>query len=424
MTKRDMEEKLERAVSRTAPNDFTDVLSRMETRKGNVIDMTTKKKRPLRRTLVAACLALVLLLGGMSYGRTQAVASVISLDVNPSIELNVSKNETVLSCTALNAEAEEVLRDMAGGAELKGTSLSVAVNAIVGALLRNGYLESLNSAILISVEDADQTRATRLRSELEASVGGVLQAQQANAAVLSQTVEKSETLTQQAKQHHISTGKAALVNRVMALNGALVFDELAALSVEELQDLAETGAPAMPIGCEAAKQAAIHHAGGHESILAEVDAELDERRPHYEVELHTALGELEYTVDAYTGEILSGKEGVLGGTEEKPAGSGTAEQPAVSGQSSGGSTAKQPSGSGASADGDIGREQAKAIALAHAGCAESEVSHLQVEKDYDDGRLEYELEFRCGGVEYEYTVDGRTGEILEHEKEHEGHHSH
>ncbi len=432
MTNHEMEQKLRKAVSKTAPNDFADVLSRMETRKGNVIDMTTKKRRPLRRTLIAACLALVLLIGGMSYGQTQAVASVISLDVNPSIELNVSKNEKVLSCTALNAEAEEVLRDMAGGSELKGTSLDVAVNAIVGALLRSGYLESLNSAILISVEDTDQTRATRLKSELEASVGGVLQAQQANAAVLSQTVEKSDALTQQAKHHHISTGKAALVNRVMSLNGTLQFEQLAALSVEELKDLAETGAPGMPIGCETAKQAAIHHAGGHESTFAEVDAELDDRRAHYEVELHTAMGELEYTVDAYTGEILSGREGVLGSSAaEQPSGSGssTSTQPSGGQSSTGSNATEKPSGnsgsnSSTSSNGDIGREEAKSIALAHAGCAAGDVQHMRAERDYDDGRLEYEVEFRCGNVEYEYTIDGRTGKILKHEKDHEGHRDH
>ncbi len=403
----ELEKKLAEAVSKTAPNDFAGVLSRCEMRKGTVTDMTTKKKRPIGRMLVAACLALVLMVGGMSYSRTQAVASVISLDVNPSIELNVSKKETVLSCTALNAEAEEVLKDMGGGAELKGASLDVAVNAIVGALLRSGYLESLNSAILISVEDADQTRAARLQEQLTASVGGVLQSQQASAAVLSQTVEKSTELTEQAKQHHISTGKAALVQKVMALNGSLGFDALAALSVEELKDLAETGAPGMPIGLEAAAQAAIGYAGGNASVPAEVDAELDDFPAHYEVELKTAKGEFEYKVDAYTGEILSGREGVLA---DSSTGTGT----------------EAPSGSGAqqSYGDDIGSEKAKSIALAHAGCHESEVRSMQAERDYDDGRLEYEVEFRCGNIEYEYTVDACTGEILHCERDHEEHHEH
>ena len=39
---------------------------------------------------------------------------------------------------------------------------------------------------------------------------------------------------------------------MLALNSTLKFDELAKLSVEELKDLAEAGAPAMPIGTDKA----------------------------------------------------------------------------------------------------------------------------------------------------------------------------
>ena len=38
------------------------------------------------------------------------------------------------------------------------------------------------------------------------------------------------------------------MNRILAINPTLKFDALAKLSVEELKDLAEAGAPAMPIG--------------------------------------------------------------------------------------------------------------------------------------------------------------------------------
>ena len=38
-----------------------------------------------------------------------------------------------------------------------------------------------------------------------------------------------------------------------------------------------------------------------------------------------------------------------------------------------------------------------------------------MERDYDDGRLEYDVEFDYGHLEYEYTIDGATGAILEYE---------
>ena len=42
---------------------------------------------------------------------------------------------------------------------------------------------------------------------------------------------------------------------------------------------------------------------------------------------------------------------------------------------------------------------------------------MKVERDRDDGRLEYEVEFKAGGMEYEYTIDGVTGAILEYEQD-------
>ena len=142
----------------------------------------------------------------------------------------------------------------------------------------------------------------------------VLQSQSSGAAVLSQTVDASADLDQQAREHHISTGKANLVNQAIAQNGSLTFDALAQLTVEELSDLIQLGSPAMPIGMEEASRIAREAAGGldADSASVEVDPELDEAVPHYEVELsQPGRDEQEYLVDAFTGAILSGDLTVL-----------------------------------------------------------------------------------------------------------------
>ena len=63
------------------------------------------------------------------------------------------------------------------------------------------------------------------------------------------------------------------------------------------------------------------------------------------------------------------------------------------GQSGGGSTA------------DIGEQAAQSAALSHAGSVKRS-GVLRVKRDYDDGRLEYEVEFWAGTTEYEYKIDG------------------
>ena len=400
MTEQELQRRLAQALSHAAPDDLEGVLSRCETRKGTVIPM--KKAMPSRmlRNLIAACLALALVGGGggVFYHQAYAVASVVSLDVNPSIEMTVNRGEKVLSCTPLNEEAREILADMDDGAALKGTKLDVAVNAIVGALVRHGYLDSISSAILISVEDKDEGRAAKLQQELTAAVDAVLHEQSANAAVLSQTLTQDAALEEQARTSSISTGKAYLVRQVMEMNGTIALnsttalDRLSALSVEELNDLLETGETRIPIGKSAAVRAAETYAGtlAVDAVTADVDPELDERPAHYEVELrHPTLGKFEYRVDAFTGEVLSGQKNLL------DAGSGSA----------------------APSAGDVGLEKAKSAALAHAGVKQSAATFTKTEREWDDGRLEYELDFYTGESKYEYTIDAATGEILSFERD-------
>ena len=400
MTNEKMERQLAAALEKTAPDDMSGVLSRCDERKGTVIPMTTKKTTKKRwTTLAAACLALVLLGGGgIFYQQAHAVASVVSLDVNPSIELKVSKSEKVLVCTPLNEDAKAILADMGGGADLKGAKLDVAVNAIVGSLVRNGYLNSISSAIMISVEDNDTARAEKLQRELTSTVDGVLQTSEAKASVLTQTLTQDAGLEQQARENSISTGKAALVNRVLAINPALKFDALAKLSVEELKDLAEAGAPAMPIGTDKAMDiaaAAFGKASTAKMAYSAVDPELDESPAHYEVEIKSQTGEeFEYKVDAYTGAILESKREAADGTEV----------PVV-----------QPSKPAAS--GDIGYAKAKSVALNHAGVSEGKAYDMEIELDDEDGTLVYEVEFKSGGMEYSYEINAATGAILKHEAE-------
>ena len=309
MTNEKLEQCLAQALEKTAPHDVDGVLSRCEKRKGTEIPMKTKPHSLKKWMAMAACLALLLLCGGGLFLRqANAVASVVSIDVNPSIELRVNQNEKVLACVPMNDDAHAILADMGGGEDLKGAKLDVAVNAIVGSLVRNGYLESISSAIMISVEDRDQSRAHRLQQDLSAAVDGILRDSASQASVLTQTVTQDTSLEKQAKDHHISTGKAALVNRILALNNSLSFEELSRLSIGELKDLAETGAPAMPIGMERALEIALLTCGQSADQLTkqEVDAELDEVPAHYEVELEDRSGtEYEYRIDAYTGAVLT-----------------------------------------------------------------------------------------------------------------------
>ncbi len=393
----EIEQRLRTAMDHAAPDPLDRILASCTEQKGTVISMTEHKSHRRRWAPLAVAAALAVMccaFGVTSWRSANAVASVVSLDVNPSIQLQVNKSEKVLSAQALNQDAEVIL----DGMDLKGTQLKVAVNAIVGSLLQNGYLDRLSSAILISVEDDDALRAARLESDLTAEVGTALQNASAGAAILSQIFSTDTDLNTLAQSSSISVGKAAMVRDIQAMNSQLDFDALSALSVEELKQLRETGAPAMPIGKDAAAAAAITRAGLAASAVSycDVDPELDEYPAHYEVELTTSYGEFDYDVDAWTGEVLKGPANV------------SSMETAVTGTSLSGITA----------------DKAKSIALSDAGVSESSALGLQVKQDWDDGVALYEVEFRSGGAEYEYDIRLSDGAILKSERDEDNNYTH
>lgn len=402
MNNREVERKLADAIAKTAPNDINGVLSRISDEKGTVLEVMKTKNNTKRylKGAIAACLALAIMGGGGAYyTRACTVSTVVSLDVNPSIELKINSLEKVISCSALNDEAKDVLAEMEGGKDLKGTDIDVAVNALIGALVRHGYLDSISSAILVSVEDKDSERAAKLRQSVTETVDSVLSANSSAASVLSQTVNKDKKLDELAKKNNISGGKAALVEKVREINPSLEFEALSALSVEELKDLRETGAPALPIGKDKALEIAMAASGfSADEVYTETDSDLDESPAHYDVEIKHNGTEYEYKIDAYTGEILETKEEA---DDDYTHRAETKEQnPPIE--------AKLSTESGS----EISLDKAKEVALSYAGVTVEQAVVRKAKLNHDDGRVEYELEFIVGNTEYEYDIDASTGEVI------------
>ncbi len=60
----------------------------------------------------------------------------------------------------------------------------------------------------------------------------------------------------------------------------------------------------------------------------------------------------------------------------------------------------------------LGKDNALAAAYADAGVAAEDVLDAEVDMDYEDGKMIYEIEFFTEGKEYEYILDAITGEII------------
>ena len=69
---------------------------------------------------------------------------------------------------------------------------------------------------------------------------------------------------------------------------------------------------------------------------------------------------------------------------------------------------------------DVTLEEAKQIALDHAGVAAEDAVFTKAHHDHEDGRVVADIEFYVGETEYDYDVDITTGEVVEYETEEHG----
>lgn len=137
------------------------------------------------------------------------------------------------------------------------------------------------------------------------------------------------------------------------------------------------------ITLEEAEAAALGHAGVSGSEVAAIESEFDndDGVNVIEVEFYTSSYEYEYKINADDGHIIKFSREVL--LWETP--------------------------------GEvISAEEAENIALEHAGLSRDDVTFIKTENDTDDARGKYEIEFICGGREYEYDIN-TGGEIIKYE---------
>lgn len=391
LDKKKIEQRLCQAVREETPNLLPQILSARNMEKGTVIDMTQalqnqKKKHTVRNWAIAAAAALVLAVGGFAgYQYQFAVDTAVSIDVNPSIELEVNRQEKVLRATPLNDDAQTIL----DGMELEGVNLKTAVNAVIGSMVQNGYLTDEINSILLSVDNDDEAKRVALQEELTQGVNESLQQLSVNGTVFAQSLNSSAELKALAEQYGISEGKAYWVQMLTAADSTLSADVLAKLSINDLALLAEarnlkydyvgTANDTAYIGLEKAKEIAIAKAGGGDVVSIELD--VDDGIMVYEGELIYNNVEYDFDINALDGTILKWEE--------------------------------DRNGVNIDTSNVIGKARAKEIILAKAPGAE--ITKLVL--DEDDGILYYEGYARVDGKLYEFEVKADDGVIRKWELE-------
>lgn len=171
---------------------------------------------------------------------------------------------------------------------------------------------------------------------------------------------------------------------------------------------------------------AMEHAGVKEddALSLRVSQEEEDGVAVYDVEFATADRRYHCDVVRSSGEVLnyaynavtSGDDQADDGAAAQTSGAQESSASAAQTDDASASSAQQSTAS----SGAIDEAQARSIALEHAGVAESDAKFYRVERDNDDGRAVYEVEFYSGNTEYDYEISAETGEILSYDSDIEG----
>ncbi len=363
-----------------------------------------------RSPLIAAILVVLIavgIFGGIFVSGSGGAT--IALDVNPSIEIEINRKEKVKEINTFNVEADEVIEDM----DLKGVDIDVAVNAIIGSMVTNGYLSVNQNSILISVNSKNETLANELKSRISADINAKLGDESIEASVLVQNFESSKEIEKMAEDNQISSAKATFINNIIKsgltdANGVpYSFSTLAELNVNQLKLILESKAAVVEgvdysgvasgglyIGKDRAAEIALEDAGLSAADVSNVRVEMDFETEYfamiYEVEFIFGENEYDYEIHAKEGTVLYKESEPINEVDDDDIPTQIPEN-------------------------IISREEALAIVYADAGISADKAKHIEIELDFEDGLYVYEIEFRAGLFlnEYDYTVNAVTGSIIE-----------
>lgn len=240
MNSKKVDRKVKQAFSRATPDVLNAVLAQWERQETNVIPLPEVRKKRRWPAMAAAAAALVVLCAGLGlYQSSRAVASMVSLDVNPGIEISVSRWDRVLAVVGCNEEGAAVI----GGRDFRGSRLTDTVSVLVDTMMEQGYLTESSASVLIGVSDNDAGRSKELGTTLAQNVNDQLQAGNIEGNVVTQTVEKDDEVGRIMEAYGVTRGKAYYMKLIAAKYSKYSYEELSSHSIDSLWSLLRYGPP-------------------------------------------------------------------------------------------------------------------------------------------------------------------------------------
>ncbi len=166
--------------------------------------------------------------------------TVLMLDVNPSLKIEINDRNVVVNVEPLNKDAEKVAADI----DIVGKKYEAAVKTTMNALQDKGYISNLKNSVLVSVLDKDEERADEVRTAAVEAIKNIEKQADYGLSIISQTMTNEKNLKDLADIHNVSTGRIMLISKICNERSDLSFDTLVKNNIQTInQFMLYIGAP-------------------------------------------------------------------------------------------------------------------------------------------------------------------------------------
>ncbi len=203
-----------------------------------------RKRRYFAPGYVMAVICLFILVGTGGYSVYQKPVSYISVDVNPSIELNINRFGRVVSAEAYNDDGRQIIEQV----PLKNISYMQAIDRLLKDESYNQYLKEDSRLVFTVVSDQSEVIVKKLNaSKLFQSYGAL-------------TYTSDSSCMHEAHQHEMSFGKYRTYLELLEYDESVTIEDCHGMTMGELRDRIEA--------CShngRGKQKGSHHNSGNNS---------------------------------------------------------------------------------------------------------------------------------------------------------------
>lgn len=369
-------------------SDYSSVDDKIKNKEGVVLKMKNENKNKyFAYGSFGLAFLLMIFFVGFIYFKDGSV-SVIGIDVNPSLELSINSKNKVVSVNTNNEDAKKVLGNM----DLKGSNVDVAINAIFGSMVKNGYITDTDNSVLISLVDGNYDVDT-----LATNIYSYLKGENVDSSILIQNVNTTSYDTELSKKYNISVSKVKLIRSIINKNSLYSFEELSKLSTNELNILANTAnnkneevstvgnaSKSKYISIDEVKNIVFKDSKVNSCKVTnlEIDYDYDDGIMVYDIEFIYDNIEYDYEVDATSGKILDRE------VENKKVNINTTKI-------------------------YLSKDKIKEIVLNKTKV--SSYYDYEIEFEFKSGKAIYEVEFETKDREYDIEVDAINGSIIKYE---------